>query len=146
MIDEQPTITELPDAITLTQADGHVALKDTQFIYADGTKALSGVSLEGKPGETIALVGPSGGGKSTIINLIPRLYDVSGGQVTIDGIDVKHMTLNSLRGAMALVSQDVTLFNDTIAANIGFGDELASRSDIIAVSYTHLTLPTTPYV
>ena len=131
VIDEQPTITELPDAITLTQADGHVALKDTQFIYADGTKALSGVSLEGKPGETIALVGPSGGGKSTIINLIPRLYDVSGGQVTIDGIDVKHMTLNSLRGAMALVSQDVTLFNDTIAANIGFGDELASRSDII---------------
>ena len=131
VIDERPRITELPDAIALTQADGHVTLKDTHFVYADGTEALSGVSLEAKPGETIALVGPSGGGKSTIINLIPRLYDVSGGQVTIDGIDVKHMTLNSLRGAMALVSQDVTLFNDTIAANIGFGDELASRSDII---------------
>ena len=131
VIDERPSITELPDAIALTQADGHVTLKDTHFVYADGTEALSGVSLEAKPGETIALVGPSGGGKSTIINLIPRLYDVNGGQVMIDGIDVKHMTLSSLRGAMALVSQDVTLFNDTIAANIGFGDKSASRDNIL---------------
>ena len=131
VIDERPRITELPDAIALTQADGHVTLKDTHFVYADGTEALSGVSLEAKPGETIALVGPSGGGKSTIINLIPRLYDVNGGQVMIDGIDVKHMTLSSLRGAMALVSQDVTLFNDTIAANIGFGDKSASRDNIL---------------
>jgi len=131
VIDEQPTIIELADAITLNEPDGHVALDEARFVYADGTKALSGVSLEAKPGETIALVGPSGGGKSTIINLIPRLYDVSAGKVTIDGMDVKHLTRSSLRGAMALVSQDVTLFNDTIAANIGFGDELASRDDII---------------
>ena len=131
VIDEQPTITERTDAITLAQPKGHVALKEAHFAYADGTVALSGISLEAKPGETIALVGPSGGGKSTIINLIPRLYDVSGGDVTIDGIDVRHMTLSSLRGAMALVSQDVTLFNDTIAANIGFGDETASKDEII---------------
>ena len=131
VIDEQSTIIELPEATVLTQADGHVTLKDARFIYTDGTEALSGVSLEAKPGETIALVGPSGGGKSTIINLIPRLYDVSAGKVMIDGIDIKQMTLSSLRGAMALVSQDVTLFNDTIAANIGFGDELASKDDII---------------
>ena len=81
VIDERPSITELPDAIALTQADGHVTLKDTHFVYADGTEALSGVSLEAKPGETIALVGPSGGGKSTIINLIPRLYDVTAGKL-----------------------------------------------------------------
>ena len=131
VIDEQPSITERPDAITLTEANGHVSLQDVRFTYSDGTEALSGLSLDAKPGETIALVGPSGGGKSTIINLIPRLYDVSTGQVSIDGIDVKHMTLDSLRGAMALVSQDVTLFNDTIAANIGFGDKSASSDDII---------------
>jgi len=131
VIDEQPTITELPNAAVLTEPNGHVALKDARFAYANGTEALGGITLEAKPGETIALVGPSGGGKSTIINLIPRLYDVSAGKVTIDGMDIKHMTLSSLRGAMALVSQDVTLFNDTIAANIGFGDALASPDDII---------------
>ena len=131
VIDEQPTITEKTDAITLVQPKGHIALRDAHFAYVDGTKALAGISLEAEPGETIALVGPSGGGKSTIINLIPRLYDVSGGDVTIDGVDVRHMTLSSLRGAMALVSQDVTLFNDTIAANIGFGDETASKDEII---------------
>ncbi len=131
VIDEQPTITEAPDAIVLTDAKGHVEVKDANFLYADGTKALRGVSLEAKPGETIALVGPSGGGKSTIINLIPRLYDVSSGRVTIDGIDVRHISLSSLRGSMALVSQNVTLFNDTIATNIGFGNEGASRDTII---------------
>ena len=131
VIDEQPRITELSNATVLAHPDGHVALKDARFIYDDNTQALGGITLEAKPGETIALVGPSGGGKSTIINLIPRLYDVSAGQVTIDGMNVKDMTLSSLRGAMALVSQDVTLFNDSIAANIGFGDELASRNDII---------------
>ena len=131
VIDEQPRITELPNATILAHPNGHVALKNARFIYDDNTQALGGITLEAKPGETIALVGPSGGGKSTIINLIPRLYDVSAGQVTIDGMNVKDMTLSSLRGAMALVSQDVTLFNDSIAANIGFGDELASRNDII---------------
>ena len=131
VIDEQPTIIEQPNAIDLTQAEGHVTLENAHFVYADGTKALGDVTLEAKPGETIALVGPSGGGKSTIINLIPRLYDVSAGKVLIDGIDIKDMTLSSLRGAMALVSQDVTLFNDTIAANIRFGDENASHDDII---------------
>ena len=131
VIDEQATIIELPNATALTESNGHVALKDARFVYADGTEALGGITLEAKPGETIALVGPSGGGKSTIINLIPRLYDVSAGKVTIDGMDIKHMTLSSLRGAMALVSQDVTLFNDTIVANIGFGDALASRDDIM---------------
>lgn len=131
VIDEQPTIAEIDEAIDLTEPNGHVKFDKARFIYPDGTQALSSVSLEAKPGETIALVGPSGGGKSTIINLIPRLYDVSAGQVSIDGNDVRQLTLSSLRKSMALVSQDVTLFNDSVANNIGFGDIEASREDII---------------
>jgi len=131
VIDEQPTITEADDAIELTESNGHVKLDNTRFVYRDGTEALRGVSLEAKPGETIALVGASGGGKSTIINLIPRLYDVSAGQVLIDDIDLRRLTLESLRSSIALVSQDVTLFNDSIANNIGFGDPSAARDDII---------------
>ena len=121
VIDEQPMITESDDAVVLTEPNGHVTLENVRFIYPDGTEALNGVNFEAKPGETIALVGASGGGKSTIINLIPRLYDVSAGQVLIDDIDIRTLTLDSLRSSVALVSQD-------------------------AVSYTHLTLPTTPYV
>ena len=131
VIDEQPTISEAANPMELSAPKGHISFKDVTFTYADGTNALGGISLETKPGETIALVGPSGGGKSTIINLLPRLFDVSSGQVSLDGIDVKDISLNSLRGAMALVSQDVTLFNDSIAANIGFGREGASREDVI---------------
>jgi len=134
VIDEQPTITEADDAIELTESKGHVKLDNTRFVYRDGTEALRGVSLEAKPGETIALVGASGGGKSTIINLIPRLYDVSAGQVLIDDIDLRRLTLESLRGSIALVSQDVTLFNDSIANNIGFGDPNAVREDIITAA------------
>jgi len=132
VIDETPTITERTRAVSLDSPKGHVTFQDVTFTYADGTIALGGISLEAKPGETIALVGPSGGGKSTIINLLPRLFDVSSGRVAIDDIDVKSISLESLRGAMALVSQDVTLFNDTIAANIGFGKNAASQEDIIA--------------
>ena len=130
VIDETPTITEAASPVMLDTPKGHVTFEDVTFTYADGTAALNGISLEAKPGETIALVGPSGGGKSTIMNLLPRLFDVSSGRVSVDGLDVKDISLESLRGAMALVSQDVTLFNDTIASNIGFGKASASREDI----------------
>ena len=134
VIDETPTITEMDGAKTLSEVQGHVALNDVRFLYEDGTEALKGLSIEAKPGEMIALVGESGGGKSTVINLIPRLYDVSAGSVTIDGTDIRHLTLDSLRKHIALVSQDVTLFNDTVAANIGFGDLSASRPEIEAAA------------
>ena len=134
VIDEQPTITEHNDAVVLTEPNGHVTLENVRFIYPDGTEALNGVNIEAKPGETIALVGASGGGKSTIINLIPRLYDVSAGQVLIDDIDIRTLTLDSLRSSVALVSQDVTLFNDSVANNIGFGDSNAPRDEIIAAA------------
>lgn len=130
VIDEQPSITEAVDAVDLNQVKGALAFEDVHFTYEDGTQAIRGLNFKVKPGETIALVGPSGGGKSTIINLIARLYDVSDGSISIDGTDIKNVTLKSLRGAMALVSQDITLFDDTVAANIGFGREDASAEDI----------------
>lgn len=130
LIDEQPKITNSPDARALIISGGSVKLDAVTFTYADGTQALSGVTLEAKPGQTIALVGPSGGGKSTIINLIPRLYDASSGSVSIDGQDVRDVTLESLRDNLALVSQDVTLFDDTVASNIRFGKLSASQEEI----------------
>lgn len=130
VIDEQPTITEAVDAVELSDVKGALEFDNVHFDYEDGTQAIRGLSFKVKPGEAIALVGPSGGGKSTIINLIARLYDITDGSISIDGHDIKDITLASLRNSMALVSQDITLFDDTVAANIGFGREGASTEDI----------------
>lgn len=130
VIDEKPTITEAANAQELSGVKGALEFKNVGFTYEDGTKAISGLNFKVKPGETIALVGPSGGGKSTIINLIARLYDVADGTITIDDKDIRSVTLSSLRNSMALVSQDITLFDDTVAANIGFGREGATMQDI----------------
>ncbi len=130
VIDETPDIVDAPNAKVLEHSKGHVTLNDVWFAYEDGTEALSEVSIEAKPGEMIALVGESGGGKSTIVNLIPRLYDVREGSISIDGVDIRNITMESLRRQMAMVSQDVTLFNDTVANNIRFGNLDASLEDI----------------
>ena len=131
VIDKRPTITTESEAIELDNVSGNVELKAVTFIYPDGTNALSDVSFTAKQGETVALVGPSGGGKSTIINLIPRLYDATSGEISIDGYDIKTITLESLREHIALVSQDVTLFDDTVAANISLGDLSANEEAVI---------------
>ena len=131
VIDERASITEVPNAADAGDVRGAVTFDNVSFSYEDGTQALSGINLSATPGETIAFVGASGGGKSTLINLVPRLYDVTKGAVLIDGTDIRRLSLASLRRNMALVSQDVTLFNDTVAANIGFGDMTASREEII---------------
>ena len=110
---------------------GRIALEGVSFSYDGERQALSNVSLKVEPGETAALVGPSGAGKSTVINLIPRLFDVADGTVLIDGQDVRSVTLESLRRNMALVSQDIVLFDDSVAANIAFGRLGASREEII---------------
>ncbi len=134
LLDRHPTIVEKPDARDLTIAEGHIRLNDVSFAYREDRPALNHISLDVPGGKTIALVGPSGAGKSTILNLIPRFYDVDGGTITIDGIDVRDVTFASLRGAMALVSQDITLFDDTIRANIAYGRMDASEEEIIAVA------------
>ena len=106
----------------LPRARGRIRYEGVSFAYpGSGREALDDVSFGIEPGETIALVGPSGGGKTTFVNLLPRFYDVTGGRILIDGIDTRDVTLGSLRANVALVSQDVTLFNDTIAANIAYG-------------------------
>src|SRR5262249_29618469 len=106
----------------LARAQGRIRYEGVSFAYpGSGREALDDVSVSIEPGETIALVGPSGGGKTTFVNLLPRFYEVTGGRILIDGVDTREMALGSLRANVALVSQDVTLFNDTVAANIAYG-------------------------
>jgi subfamily B ATP-binding cassette protein MsbA len=134
VLDVEPTIRDLPGARPLPIRGGGIRFEDVDFGYAPGQPALVGVSLEVPAGKTVALVGPSGAGKSTILNLIPRFYDPDAGRVTIDGVDVRQATLASLRGAIALVSQEVGLFDDTARANIAYGRFGASEEEIVAAA------------
>jgi len=131
LIDMSPTIVDKPNARELTISAGGVSFCDVAFSY-DGTKrALDGFSLDIPAGATAALVGESGAGKSTVFNLLLRLYEPDAGSVAIDGENVADVTLASLRGNIAVVSQEGVLFNDTVAANIGFGRLDATRDEII---------------
>ncbi len=134
VVDERPTILDAPDAVTLPPGRGHVVFEDVHFVYPDGRVGLGGLSFEAAPGRTVALVGPSGGGKSTAISLIPRLHDVTAGAVLVDGADVRRVTLASLRDAIAYVGQDALLFDDSVAANIGMGRADASQAEIEAAA------------
>jgi subfamily B ATP-binding cassette protein MsbA len=134
VVDERPTILDAPDAVALPPGRGHVVFDDVHFVYPDGRVGLGGLSYEAAPGCTVALVGPSGGGKSTAISLIPRLHDVTAGAVRVDGVDVRRVTLASLRDSVAYVGQDALLFDDTVAANIGMGRPNASEAEIEAAA------------
>jgi ATP-binding cassette, subfamily B, bacterial MsbA len=134
IIDEEPTIVDAPDAAPLPRGLGHVAFDHVRFVYPDGRIGLEDLSFEARPGTTVALVGPSGGGKSTALALIPRLQDVTSGAVRIDGADVRSVTLASLRDAIAYVGQDALLFDDTVAANIAMGNPQAGRAAIEAAA------------
>jgi subfamily B ATP-binding cassette protein MsbA len=132
VIDEPARIQDLPDAVPLPPGHGHVHFENVGFVYPDGRIGLDGLSFEAQPGQTVALVGPSGAGKSTALALIPRLHDATTGTVRIDGVDVRAVTLASLRDSIAYVGQDALLFDDTIAANIALGRPDASRTEIEA--------------
>jgi len=121
IVDEQPTILDHPGARPLPPGRGHLQFAKVHFVYPDGRAGLDGLSFEAKPGQTVALVGASGAGKSTALTLIPRLKEVSDGSILIDGADVRDITLASLRDAIAYVGQDIMLFDDTVAANIAMG-------------------------
>ena len=131
-LDVEPEVRERPGAKPLVITDGTVAFEDVGFAYgAEDRPALQGVSFEVRRGETVALVGPSGGGKTTILNLIPRFYDASSGKVTIDGVDVRDVTLASLRDHVALVTQEPFLFDETIRANIAYARPGATQEQVI---------------
>ncbi len=121
VIDEPAAIVERPGAAALPPGSGRVVFEDVRFTYPDGRDGLRGLSFVAEPGTTVALVGASGAGKSTALALIPRLHDTTGGRITVDGADLRHVTLGSLRDAIAYVGQDTLLFDDTVGANIAMG-------------------------
>ncbi len=133
-LDIEPEIRDRPGARTLARARGAIAFEDVRFAYAEGAAALDGVTLRADPGQTVALVGPSGGGKTTILNLIPRFYDVDAGRITLDGTDIRELTLASLRAQIALVTQEPFLFDDTVRANIAYSQPNAAEAEIEAAA------------
>ncbi|MBV9154281.1 MAG: ATP-binding cassette domain-containing protein [Alphaproteobacteria bacterium] len=134
VLDIEPAIRDAPGAEPLRVTAGEVRFEEVRFGYHPGAVALDRISLSVPGGSTVALVGPSGAGKSTMMNLIPRFYDVDHGAISIDGQDVRSVTLASLRGAIALVAQEVSLFDDTVRANIAYGRFGASDREIEAAA------------
>jgi subfamily B ATP-binding cassette protein MsbA len=134
VLDIEPAIRDAPGARPLLIRGGEIRFENVRFGYQPGSVALDGISLTVPAGGTVALVGPSGAGKSTLMNLIPRFYDADSGRILIDGQEVGTVTLASLRGAVALVSQEVSLFDDTVRANIAYGRSGASDAEIRAAA------------
>ena len=126
-----PELHDAPDAIELTQVHGEIGVENVSFSYEDDPEVLHDVSLHVPAGKTVAIVGPSGGGKSTLCQLIPRFYDVTGGAITVDGHDVRSVTQESLRRSIGIVQQDVFLFADSILENIRYGKPGATMEEII---------------
>lgn len=136
VLDTAPAITDKENASSMKDISGEVTFQDVSFAYSDAPeiKVLSHVNFRIRPGETIALVGPTGAGKTTIVNLISRFYDVTGGAVLIDGCDVRDVTLHSLRSQMGIMTQDNFLFSGTIRENIRYGKLDATEEEIIAAA------------
>ncbi|MEP4887483.1 MAG: ATP-binding cassette domain-containing protein, partial [Alphaproteobacteria bacterium] len=134
LLDTPAEIFDAPDARDLVLAGGNVTFDKVTFAYTPDKPALSAVDMRIPAGQTVALVGPSGAGKSTVMNLLLRFHDVDAGTIAIDGQDVRSLTMASLRDNIALVSQDITLFNDSVAANIRFGRPDATDEEVIAAA------------
>ena len=127
----EPTIQDKADAVPLKDVKGAITVQDVSFAYDGNLDVLHDVSLEVQPGETVAIVGPSGGGKTTLCQLIPRFYDVSGGSIRIDGLDVRDVTQRSIHENIGIVQQDVFLFADTIFENIRYGKPDATMEEVV---------------
>ncbi|MBE3560783.1 MAG: ABC transporter ATP-binding protein [Ktedonobacteraceae bacterium] len=134
LLDTKTTIEDAPDAVELKDVQGHVRFEHVSFSYSNGKEVLHDISIDAPPGKVVALLGSTGSGKSSLLHLLPRFYDVTAGQVTIDGHDVRKVTLRSLRRAISLVLQDVFLFNATIRENIAYGVENVTEEQIIAAA------------
>ena len=131
ILDAQSDVNDSPNAKPLTNMKGHVKFEDVSFSYFNQQQVLDGLSFEAHPGEVVALLGATGSGKSTIINLIPRFYDVTSGRITIDDEDIRDITLTSLRDPIGIVLQETVLFAASIRENIAFGLENATEDDVI---------------
>ena len=134
VLDARPDITDAAGAKPLENATGRVVFNDVSFAYNSLASMLRNISLEANPDQVVAVIGATGSGKSTLVSLIPRFYDVTEGSVTIDGMDVRDMTLDSLRGAIGTVQQDVFLFSATIRDNIAYGRSDATMEEIVQVA------------
>lgn len=134
ILETKPEIKNSKKAAPLRVSKGKIELKDVTFTYDDDKTALNGVNITIEAGKKTALVGASGSGKSTIVNLIPRFYDICKGQILIDGQDIKNVTIQSLRESISLVSQEIMLFDDTIAGNILYGKPSATKDEVIAAA------------
>lgn len=138
-LDKKPTIIDQPNALNVSHLSGDINYDDVSFSYADGKKVLNHINLTINQGETVAFVGQSGSGKTTLCNLLPRFYEVSDGQITIDHIAIDEMTLTSLRNQIGIVQQDVFLFPGSIRENIAYGRLDASEEEILqAAKLAHL--------
>ncbi|SFL61922.1 lipid A export permease/ATP-binding protein MsbA [Pelosinus propionicus] len=131
VLDTKPEIEDMPGAIALPTIEGYVALNNVTFEYKKGEPALQQVNLKINPGQVVAIVGPSGAGKTTIANLIPRFYDTTNGNITIDGIDIKTVTLQSLREQIGIVPQETILFNGSVYDNILYGKLDADYDEVM---------------
>lgn len=131
VLDAQPDVKDKPNAIDLPPIQGYVRFENVSFGYANGSLVLKNVNLEAKPGEAVALLGATGSGKSTVINLIPRFYDVTAGRVTIDGYDVRDVKVKSLRGNVGIVLQETFLYSATVKENIAYGRPDASLEEVV---------------
>ncbi|MBI4299043.1 MAG: ABC transporter ATP-binding protein [Chloroflexi bacterium] len=134
ILDTESPVKEKRNAKELPRRQGHVRFEHVSFSYDSSAPVLTNISLEAKPGQVIALLGSPGSGKSTIVHLLPRFYDVTEGGITIDGIDIRDVTLASLRRNVGIVLQDVFLFNSTIGENITYGAVEASKEDVVRVA------------
>lgn len=134
ILDAESEVDEAPDARELETVEGAISFEDVSFSYTEDMEVLSNVSFHVSPGESVALVGPTGSGKSTIINLIPRFYDVTEGAIRVDGTDIREVTLESLRSQIGMVLQETMLFGSTIRENIAFGQPEATQEQIEEVA------------
>jgi len=134
ILDAKSEVEDLPDAQPLDGVQGHVRFEHVSFAYFGRHRCLKDIDFEVRPGEVVALLGPTGSGKSSVINLTPRFYDPTEGRILIDGRDIRHVTVNSLRDQIGIVLQDTTLFATTIRENIGFGCPDATEEQIIAAA------------
>ncbi|HOP72409.1 MAG TPA: ABC transporter ATP-binding protein [Thermoclostridium caenicola] len=134
MLNRKPEIVDSPDAVDLQSVKGEIIFENVSFSYNDKNEVLKNVNLRIEPGQTVALVGPSGGGKTTFCSLIPRFYEVNEGRILVDGIDIRKIKLESLRKNIGVVQQDVYLFGGTIRENILYGKPGASEEEMIAAA------------